>query len=278
MSYDLYASLLKMHDTFRPSGAGVQPVIRLDRPELRPLDVQWGLTALAGSGSALDRAMRVMDWLTTHVRHNGMCSPEGPCCAQTALAFAYDQPEKGVNCAWLAATLTECLLCLGIPARTVFIMPFAPYDCDNHVVTHVWADDRWVMLDPTCNCHVRSRQGVPLDLFSLRACLADQEEVTFSEGMRYNGQPYSAAEHRDYLAKDLYWFRTEERPGDPDSRMLVACPVGFDPCRFEQLNLAYRLRVQGDAPWLRNWQQQLARRDASSITCCAPEDLLLPPL
>ena len=276
MNYDLYASILIMHDAFRPTDAGVELAVDFTGPSLPTLREQYGLAAIAGEGSAFDRAVRVMDWLTTHVRHNGNCNPEGERCAMTALDFAFDQPDKGVNCAWLATTLTECLLSLAIPARTVYIMPFAPYECDNHVVTEVWTGDAWVMLDPTCNCFARDAEGTPLSVLGLRAALAARQPIAFNDGLRYNGQPYSHEEHRDYLAKDLCWLRMAEVSGRADSRFVVLAPVGFDPHRHQLLNVQYRLHVQGDQPWLRDWLTWLESSGSNEVFC-APEDALLPP-
>jgi len=274
MSYDLYTSLLKMHDTFRPTDEGVHLTIDMTAPELADLRNQYGLTVIAGEGDIFTRAVRVMDWLTTHVRHNGNCNPEGKRCASTALAFAFDQPDKGVNCAWLATTLTECLLSLGIPARTVYIMPFAPYDGDNHVVTHLWLPQKqqWVMLDPTVNAYAMDEAGRPVDVFSLRALLADQKKVTFCEGLRYNGQPYSHQEHLEYLAKDLFWFQIPE--GGADSRMLTIAPEHYDAKKRNVLSIEYRIRQWGDAPWLRDW---LAWEKKNELIYCSPQEALRAP-
>lgn len=268
MSYDLYTSLLKMHEEFRPTDEGVRLTIDFTAPELTELREKYNLAGIAGDGSAFDRAVRLMDWLTTHVRHDGSCNPEGKRGALTALAYAYDRADRGVNCAWLATTLTECLLSLGIAARTVYIMPFAPYDCDNHVVTHVWTGTQWVMLDPTCNCFVRDTASNLLDVFGLRALLADQQEVVFNDGLRYNGQPYSAQEHRDYLAKDLFWFQIAEHTGE-SGRQLTIAPVDFDPHKRDMLNIRYRMRVQGNAPWLQEW---LKSQEGCTPVYCSAED------
>lgn len=269
MSYNLYASILAMLHRFEPTADGVQLSIDMTSPALAALRDEYGLAAVAGEGAAFDRAVRVMDWLTTHVRHNGSCNPDGPRCARTALTYAFDQPEKGVNCAWLATTLTECLLSLGIPARTVYIMPFAPYDCDNHVVTEAWAADGWVMLDPTCNCYVRDAQGQLLSVLTLRTALADRQPVAFNDGLRYNGQPYSQEKHRDYLAKDLCWFRIAETTGAAEGRLVTVAPVGFDPHRHQLLNVRYRMQVQGDQPWLRDWLKRLEASGAKDVFCSA---------
>lgn len=257
MSYDLYTSLLKMHDVFRPTDEGVCLSIDDSAPELALLREKYGLASIATDGTTFDRAYRVMDWLTSHVRHNGSCNPEGKRCALTALEYAFDKPELGINCAWLATTLTECLLSLGLAARTLYIMPFAPYDCDNHVVTHVWYAEKaqWVMLDPTANCYAMDKDGHLLDVFGLRTLLADQQEVMFNDGLRYNGQPYNAEDHRDYLAKNLFWFRMPEESSynDGTARYVTISPAGYDPHRRDVLNIQYRMRVQGDAQWLRDW-------------------------
>ncbi|MBQ8557032.1 MAG: transglutaminase domain-containing protein [Clostridia bacterium] len=270
MFYDLYTSLLKMHDTFRPADTDVHLSIDYTAPTLTELREKYALAAIAGDGDPFDRAVRLMDWLTTHVRHDGDCNPEGSRCALTALEYAFDKADRGVNCAWLATTLSECLLSLGIAARTMYIMPFAPYDCDNHVVTHAWTGTQWVMLDPTTNCYVRDKEGHLLDVFGLRALLADQQEVVFNDALRYNGNPYNAQEHRDYLAKDLFWFQTAEASGSSDSRQLTIAPEGYDPHKRDVLNIQYRMRVQGDAPWLHSW---LEITKASVPVFCSVEDM-----
>ena len=271
MNYDLYTSLLKMHDTFRPSDEGVQLSVDFSAPELVELRAKYALETIAGEGDAFSRALRLMDWLTTHVRHDGSCNPEGKRCAMTALEYAFDQPDKGINCSWLATTLTECLLSLGVPARTIDIMPFAPYDGDNHVVTQVWTGTQWVMLDPTTNSYVRDAEGNLLDVFTLREHLADQREIFFNDGFRYNGHPYDATEHRDYLAKDLFWFRMAEVSHylGCKGRKLVIVPEHYDAKRCELLNIEYRRRMYGDAEWLQKWQKQIEHAD---YVYCSIED------
>lgn len=271
MSYDLYTSMLKMHDTFRMTDEGVQLGIDFSAPELRELREQYSLASIAGEGRPFEKAVRVMEWLTTHVRHDGSCNPEGRRCAMTALQYGFDQPDKGVNCSWLAMTLTECLLSLGIPARSVDIMPFAPYDCDNHVITHVWTGAQWVMLDPTTNSYAMDKDGNLLDVFTMRALLADQQEIVFCDGLRYNGQPYEAKEHRDYLAKDLFWFQMAEVSCYPATagRTVVIAPVHYDPKRRDLLNIDYRMRVQGDAEWLHKWRRNVEK---SEYVYCSVED------
>ena len=271
MSYDLYTSLLKMHDCFRPSDEGVRLSIDYSAPELTELRDTYGLAAIAGEGDSFTKAVRLMEWLTNHVHHDGSCNLPGTRCAKGALEYAFDQPARGVNWAWLAATLTECLLSLGIAARTVFIMPFAPYDGDNHVVTHVWTGAQWVMLDPTTNSYVMDMDGNLLDVFGLRALLADQQEIVFSDGLRYNGRPYDAKEQRDYLAKNLFWFKVFDVSGcGGDPKTLVIAPEHYNPKRRDWLNIDYRIRQYGDADWLRDWRKSV---ENAEYIYCSIEDV-----
>ena len=65
--------------------------------------------------------------------------------------------------------LAECCLALGIPARRVFIMPFSPYDTDNHVVNEIYDDTRekWVMMDPTTGGMFVDENRTPLSLIEM---------------------------------------------------------------------------------------------------------------
>lgn len=271
MSYNLYTSLLKMYDEFCPSDEGVRLSIDFSAPELTELRAKYSLASVVGAGTPFEKAVRLMEWLTAHVRHDGSCNPEGPRCAMNALQYAFDQPEKGVNCSWLATILTECLLSLGIAARTVDIVPFAPYDEDNHVITHVWTGEQWVMLDPTTNCYAMDKDGNFLDVFRLRALLADQQEILFSDGLRYNGQPYDAKGHRDYLAKDLFWFQMAEVSCylATAGRTLVISPTHYDPKRRDLLNIDFRRNLYGDVEWLRLWRKNV---ESSAYIYCSIED------
>lgn len=273
MSYDVYASMLKMHDTFRDAEPVVM-VVDFTAPELTELREKYGLAAIAGSGDTYPRALRVMDWLTSHVRHDGSFSFLDGHLALKVLDFAFDQPERGVNCTTLAQTLASCLLSLGIPARPVGIYPFAPYDGDNHFVTEAWCGElgRWVMLDPTVNTCVMDDSGHPLDCLGVRARLADQQEIRFSEGLLYNGHPYDAKEHTEYLAKDLFvlQYPVVSRYDCRSASWRWLCPEGFDNKRRQVLNIEWRMRQYGESDWAKAWLENVRAAEERFIS---PEDV-----
>ena len=67
-----------------------------------------------------------------------------------------------------------------------------------------------------------------------------------------------------------------EVSGRSDSRFVTLSPVGFDPHRHQLLNGQYRLHVQGDQPWLRDWLKQLEASSGNTVFC-SPEDASLSP-
>ncbi len=271
--YNVHTSMLKMLDTFRPTDAGVALSQDAAAPELTVLRESYGLEAIAGEGDVLTRAVRVMEWFTAHVWHNGNFSLDGGHLALRALEFAFDQQDKGINCNCLARSLASCLLSLGLTARPVGIYPLAPYDNDNHFVTEVWCPEisRWVMLDPTVNAYAMDENGIPMSCLDLRKALANQQPVTFSEGLRYHGQPYSADEHRKYLAKDLFVLQFPQVScyDTGKGRWCHLCPEGFDMQRRDMLNIEWRIRQYGDAEWMQQW---LNSKRASTYQCISAED------
>jgi hypothetical protein len=105
---------------------------------MRHLKTTYGLDAIAETGDDLSKSPNILFWLCEHTYHFGSYDNHVPMNSLDLLEYAYDQgAERGLNCLNLSY-LTECLLSIGVPARTVGIMPFSPYDADNHVVTHVY--------------------------------------------------------------------------------------------------------------------------------------------
>ena len=67
---------------------------------------------------------------------------------------------------------------LGIYARRVKIMPYSPYDFDNHVVVEIY-DKKWIMLDPTTDGIFIDENRIPLSLLEIREKLANDKFVTY---------------------------------------------------------------------------------------------------
>jgi len=253
--------MLKVMDEFYDDGTEIGIEYQLDE-DYDGLLAAYDLQEIAGSGSNFSKAEKLMTWISDNIYHNGNYDNSAENTATALFAYALGKGKDfGINCRSLSIALTECLLAIGIKARVVYIMPFSPYDHDNHVVVEAWIDSlgKWVMLDPTYNLFF-SRNDEPLGVLELRKALANQEELAFSEGANYNGEPLDFKEKLEYFAKDLFWFIIESVQGHkPDGRNIIFAPVGFCPKKAMVANTDFRIKEVGEQSWLIEQRENLKK-------------------
>ena len=134
---------------------------------------KYQLERTAGQGTALEKAMRLMDEYAPRLKHqsdydNSLMN------ALDLLAYSLDNRDHGIHCRAKAQILNEMCLALGIPARKVWINPYSCYDNDCHVVNEIWDStrDKWVMLDITQNTYWIDEEETPLSVLEIRDRLA----------------------------------------------------------------------------------------------------------
>jgi len=187
MSFDVYTALLKMFDEFHVNSDGVNLCFDLNNPNFQEIKLKYNLDNIVGEGNDFSKVTNLLFWLSKNCYHNENCDNNGDLNPINLLKFSFQKgKEFGINCRCLSTILTECLLSLGFMARTMYIMPFSPYDYDNHVVTHVFINDlkKWIMLDPTYSCYVMDREKNPLNIFEIRELLANQDYIVFNRLVR----------------------------------------------------------------------------------------------
>ena len=168
------AGILNRFETF---GSGEEHLFTYDMTNEYPrLRADYRLEATAGTGSELERALRLMDEYAPRLKHKSNYDNHVPMTAPDLLTYALDKPANGINCRAKAQILNEMCLSLGIYARKVWIMPLSPYDSDCHVVNEVWdtALNKWVMLDITNNQYWVDESGTPLSVLEIRTLGGEQ--------------------------------------------------------------------------------------------------------
>jgi len=261
--YEVYAGLLKMMDKFQKSNTPCSITYELDA-DYSELKEKYPLEQVAGGGTDEERSFRLLSWIAEHIKHKGDYDGHVQNTALALFEYAFDT-ENGINCASLSMALTECLLAVGIKARAVFIHPFSPYDCDNHVVCEAWSKERkkWMMLDPTYGSGAFYEE-VPLSIAEIRKLLAERKEIVFSETIHYNGEPVTDLQDvREYYAKDLFWMMLTSIQGSQKdfSKMGLAyyfAPEGFDVKKHMLANIQYREELWGKQEWLEQRKKMLA--------------------
>lgn len=260
--YEVYTGLLKMMDKFQQADIPCSIMYEVDG-DYNELKEKYPLEQVVGEGTDEERSFRLLSWIAEHIKHKGDYDGHVQNTALALFEYAFDT-ENGINCASLSMALTECLLAVGIKARTVYIYPFSPYDCDNHVVCEAWCKERnkWIMLDPTYGSGAYY-EGEPLNIAEMRKLLADRKEITFSENMHYNGEKVTDLQDvREYYAKDLFWVMLTSVQGTQKDFSLrgmayYCVPEGFDVKKHMLANVQYREELWGKQEWLEQRKKML---------------------
>ena len=246
--FDIYSGILFNNQTFADSGEKAEITYNFDCPEYKTLIEKYGIDKIAGEGTAFERGVRLMRWMAPKLTHKSDYDNHIPFNSLALLEYSLDKPEQGINCRNKSIILTECCLALGIYARRVYIMPYSPYDGDNHVVSEIYDPElgKWVMLDPTTSCYFIDKNDVPLSLLEIRdrfanlqyAAAVEAEADTSDKNALWEGNIWYNA----YTAKNLFRFMVDgiNGFGQGDKQTLYFSPAGCSVKQSRLANIRYR--------------------------------------
>ncbi len=187
-----------------------------DCPEFVELKEKYHLEEVAGKGTDFARAKRVLNYLSPRLHHSSYYDNHIDCNALALLDYSFENPNQGINCLNKSKILQECLLALGIYARRAKMMPYSPFDMDNHVVVEMYdkTTSSWIMLDPTTNVYVVNKNYKPLSLMEMRELFgsngllvpveANRKKVDLQKQRRKHSDMIS------YYAKNSFYFTLDE--------------------------------------------------------------------
>ncbi len=212
---DIYRGILFNNQEFE-SGITQEIFYEFDCPEFEELRSKYDLVERAGDGSDFTRAKRLLHYFAPKLTHSPWYDNHIECNALRLLEYSLDNPEQGINCLNKSKILVECCLAVGIFARRVLIMPYSPYDFDNHVVTEIYDRElqKWIMIDLTTDGYFIDETRTPLSLLEMRSKFANAEFITFVfstddltdiEKLRAEHYYYNT-----YFCKNLFYFQVEQ--------------------------------------------------------------------
>jgi hypothetical protein len=238
----IYSGILFHNQTFAEGNPDAQIRYDFSCPEFVTLREKYDLERIAGKGSDFTRAKRLLHHLAPRLHHSSWYDNHVPCNALDLLEYSFDKPDQGINCLNKSKILAECCLALGIYARRVSILPYSPYDFDNHVVTEIYDRKlkKWIMLDITTDGYFVDEEKHPLSLLEIRHRFAGDAFVTFVKSTdRLRDLKQSAEKNayfNSYICKNLFYFTTGCRNGfGPSEDWLVFAPEHF---RVQEKNVA----------------------------------------
>ncbi len=218
-------------------------------PEFHELKEKYQLTAIAEKGSDFQKAKRLLHYFAPRLHHNSWYDNHIECNALKLLEYSLNNKEHGINCLNKSKILEECCLALQIYARRVSILPYSPYDYDNHVVVEIFDRqlNKWIMLDPTTDGYFIDENKLPLSLLEIRDRFANDEFVTFvTSTNRLDHLDNLRKKHMDinqYICKNLFYFMVDQecKFGEPEHR-LIFCPTSYSVKKNKIANLKYRIK------------------------------------
>ncbi|MBQ2881133.1 MAG: hypothetical protein IJE40_02590 [Clostridia bacterium] len=243
----VYSGILFHNQEFE-QGNMEKNIYEFDCPEYEELRNKYGLAEIAGKGGDFVRAKRILHYLAPRLTHSSWYDNHIECNALRLLEYSLDNPEQGINCLNKSKILVECCMSLGIFARRIRIMPFSPYDFDNHVVAEIYDRtlEKWIMLDPTADGYFIDEKKKPLSLLEMRSKFANADFVTFvlSTDSLKDIQKLRT-KHIDinmYISKNLFYFQSEKYSTFGEKGIyLNFVPLNFSIKKTRQTNLKYRI-------------------------------------
>lgn len=230
-------------------GVEDSPLYIFDCSEFEVLKQGYSIQELAGNGTPFEKAVNLTRYFAPRLAHDGNFDNHISCNAIELLKYSLNRPSCGINCLNKSKILQESCLALKIPARRVWLMPYSPYDMDNHVVTEIYDNTlkKWVMLDVTSNGYFADVVGVPLSVIEIRRKFAMNEVCNFIKTISecaevFGNQEAEAIYYKRYFAKNSFWFVIEKNNayGD-DGERLYCIPKGFNRCAWTKQNLEFKL-------------------------------------
>ena len=243
----VYRGIL-FHNAEFEGGNTEENIYEFHCPEFEELRSKYNLVKIAGTGSDFLRAKRLLHNLSPRLAHSSWYDNHIECNALRLLEYSLDHPEQGINCLNKAKIFVECCLALGIYARRVRILPYSPYDFDNHVVAEIFDRSlhKWIMLDPTTDGYFIDEAKTPLSLPEMRSKFANGEFITFVPSADSLKDIHKLqAKHLDknmYICKNLFYFQAEQYATFGEKgKYLYFVPLHYRVKEAQQANLRYRL-------------------------------------
>ena len=234
---------------------------------------KYRIEEVAGSGTELEKSLRLMKWCSENVLHNGGTKDVEfiPKTSVDILDYAFGKGrEYGVYCRLQAIVFTECCLALGIKSRILHCLPFSPYDFDTHVVSIVYISDlgKLVLLDAGNNRYFVDSNHTILSPMEIR------EKLAFGDSIECNEPDEN---YKIYMAKNLFYFKslqynTYGSDLQKNQKTIYCVPAGFDVLEREIAYCQYAIQNSPEGI-AEDWKRALAEYQKRTSCDCLSADL-----
>ncbi|MFA6842978.1 MAG: hypothetical protein WCR33_01090 [Bacilli bacterium] len=241
-------------------------------PRFEELKDKYNLISIVGKVSEFEKVKRLSHYFAPKLIHESFYDNHIECNSLALLEYSFDNPKQGINCLNKSKILQECCLALKIYARRVFIMPYSPYDMDNHVVNEIYDTKlkKWIMVDLTTDSYFVDENKIPLSLLEIRNKFANDEFITSVNTMdiltNLKKLKNKYAENNCYICKNLAWLSTAKNSKfGVDKDYYFFAPQNFSIKNNSIVNYKYRINntPSGNPKLLKFAEEHLAKLENS---------------
>jgi hypothetical protein len=238
-----YKYILKKFSKYSDSAIYIPTTTFQKADKLLEFRLKYNLDSIAGTGNEFSKIVNLMRWVHRIVRHDGSSMNPANKSADQLITIC-KQENRGVNCRMMAMILNDAYLSMGFKSRYITCLPKGEKFQECHVINMVYSNDykKWLWMDPSFEVFVMDENNIPLGIHEVRDKLINDQFVKLSDGLNWNGKPYSGGEEKylhEYMAKNLFRFSipVESVSGyesKGNSRVYIDLfPVGYNPSNFE---------------------------------------------
>jgi len=206
-----FVSILRQTGPYNPDEKQTYPDFTYQSssdPHLVELRTAFNLDSVAGTGSQVDRAIRLMHWMHDAVPHDD----NKPLKELNALNIitTYKKSKYAQACYGLSISLNEIFLSMGFKSRVVICFSHN-YEHTNggHVITALFIDslNKWIYTDAQENAYVKDEKGNLLSIEEVRQRLIDGRPMILNPAANYHNIPSTKKEYLyTFMAEHIYRF------------------------------------------------------------------------
>lgn len=176
--------------------------------ELRGIRNAYRLDSVAGTGSDVERAIRLLEWFHNEVPHEDEVNLE--VLNAPHIIDTYRNRKISQGCYPLAIAMNEIFLSMGYKSRTVICFSGVYNNLNGgHTINAVYIESlkKWVYMDPQDNLYVMDEKGNLLSIMEVRERLISGKTLLINPGANYHNESQNVkAYFEEFMGEHMFRF------------------------------------------------------------------------